>query len=301
MTPLRSLLAFASIWVLAACSSEQVEPGDGSGGTSSAGGTNSAGKPSGGAAGKAQQACPEGDNPRGEANPVELGKITGQIVDDQGNPTSSGLVQLCGRDICINARVGSSGVLAEQVDQTLDSPACKWGDGFEWAKLALPLAAGDSDLGTLTTVRLPDYADSVPLAPGESATSGGVTLTLAAGARIEVNALDYETAEQQGFRAVQLPEAALAQLGQGFDVAYALSPLETRICPSPELRLINGSELPAATELELYLLGLDVEEHWAPYGQWLKVGEGVVSDDGTTLEFPDGVPVLTAIGVKVKP
>jgi hypothetical protein len=25
-----------------------------------------------------------------------------------------------------------------------------------------------------------------------------------------------------------------------------------------------------------------------------------VSEDGATLEFPDGVPVLTAIGVKVK-
>jgi hypothetical protein len=283
------------------CSSEQVTPDENAGGDSSASG-GKASQGGGGAGGKAQPpTCPKGENPRGEAKPEALGTVSGQVVDDQGQATSSGLVQICGRDICINARVGNNGKLAEQVDQTLDSPACKWGDGFDWAKLALPLEAGDTDLGTLTTTRLPDYSESIPLTAGQVVTSGGVTLTLATKAQVVVNALDYETEEQQGFRAVAIPEAALTRLDADFVAGYALSPLETRICPSPSLSLENSADLAPGTALELYLLGLDVEEAWAPYGQWLMIGEGAVSDDGASLDFPDGVPLLTAVAVKVKP
>jgi hypothetical protein len=284
----------------AACSSEKATP-DGQPGAGGEGASAGSSGSSGGTAGRPTQAsCPKGQNPRGDAQPVPLGSVSGQIVDEQDQPTSSGLVQICGRDICINARVGSNGKLAEAIDKTLDTPACKWGDGFDWAKLALPLDAGDSDLGTLTAVRLPDYADSVPLEPATSASSGGVTLTLDAKAAVVVNTLDYETQEQQGLRAVELTGAALTQLGQDFVEAFALSPLETRICPSPSLSLSNSAELAPGTELELYLLGLDVDEAWAPYGRWLKIGEGSVSEDGQSLDFPDGVPLLTAVGVKVR-
>jgi len=58
--------------------------------------------------------------------------------------------------------------------------------------------------------------------------------------------------------------------------------------------------LPPGTALELFLLGLDVGEKWAPYSAWQKVGEGQVADDGATLEFPDGLPLLTVIGVREK-
>lgn len=231
---------------------------------------------------------------------MEVGAITAQLVDERGEPTSAGLVQVCGKDVCTQANVGASGKLAETVGDTRDTPAVKFGDGFEWAKLTVLLAEGDNDLGTLTTVRLPAYENAAVLLPGESASSGGVTLTLADDARVEVNFLDYESEEQQGFRAAALPAAALALLPQDFVQAYALSPLETHICPSPALILENTAELEPGTELELYLLGLDVEEEFAPYAGWQKIGEGAVSDDGATLEFPDGVPVLTAVGVKVK-
>jgi hypothetical protein len=210
------------------------------------------------------------------------------------------LVQVCGKDVCTQANVGESGQLSESVGDTLDTPAVKYGDGFEWAKLTTLLREGDNDVGTIVTVRLPAYEDARALTPGSAASSGGVTLTLDAGAHVDVNFLDYETEAQQGFRAAPLPEAALEQLGQGFVQAYALSPLETRVCPAPALSLENTAGLEPGTELTLHLLGLDVEEEFAPYAGWRQVGEGVVSADGGTLEFPEGVPVLTAIGVKVK-
>lgn len=231
---------------------------------------------------------------------MEVASVTGQIVDERGQPTSAGLVQVCGKDVCTQADVGKSGKLSETVGDRRDTPALKYGDGFEWAKLTTLLSEGDNELGTLVTVRLPAFEDAAKLTPGGAASSGGVTLTLDASAHVDVNFLDYETEEQRGFRAAPLPAAALEQLAEGFVQAYALSPLETQICPPPALRVENTSRLSPGTELELYLLGLDVEERFAPYAGWRKVGEGAVSADGETLEFPEGVPVLTAVGVKVK-
>jgi hypothetical protein len=210
-------------------------------------------------------------------------------------------VQICGKDICINARVGDDGKLGERVDQDLDSPACKFGDGLTWAKLALPLAEGDTELGTLTTARLPDFTEGVAFTPGQTITSGGVSLALDATAQVEIDTLTYEDESERGFRAVTLPEPALTQLGQDFVAGFALAPVDTRICPSPALSLENTANLAPGAALELFLLGVDVVEAWAPYAGWQKVGEGQVSDDGATLEFPEGLPLLTTIGVREKP
>jgi hypothetical protein len=183
----------------------------------------------------------------------------------------------------------------------MNAPACKFGDGKAWAKLAIPFGEGTTDLGTLIAVALPGFADGVPLEAGTVATSGAVTLTLAEDARVEIDTLSYEEEAPWAFRAAAVTGDALAQLGQDFALAFALAPLETRICPSPALSVANDAELSAGTELELFSLGLDVSEHWAPYASWQKVGEGLVSEDGSTLEFPGGLPVLTAIGIREKP
>jgi hypothetical protein len=242
-----------------------------------------------------------GPYPKTAKTPTDVGVVSGNIVDELGMPTSSGLVQVCGKDICVNARVGDDGKLAQAVNQTLDSPACKFGDGLEWGKLALPVEAGDTDLGELTTVRLPDYAHSAALDPGTDASSNGVTLSLTTDARVEIDILTYETEEQRGFRAAPLPDAALAQLKQDFVEGFALAPLETRICPSPALSLANSASLEPGTAVELYGLGFDVLEQWAPYGQWQLFGDGQVSADGKTLDFSDGLPLVTTIAVRVKP
>lgn len=294
---LRLSASIAALVLVGACASDPAGPGANDGG---------AGEPGGGGKGSVLPAeCPAGTNPPSPAKPVTLGVVSGQLVDEQGNPTSAGLVQICGKDICINARVGNDGKLAEDVAQamgaeSIDAPACKFGDGLSWGKLAIPLAAGDTKLGTLTTVRLPDFADSVPFTPGSTISSGGVTLTLAADASVEVDTLTYEDDAQRGFRAVALPEAALSQLDQGFVAGFALSPVETRICPSPALSLENRADLAPGVALELFVLGVNVSEALSPYGQWQKVGEGRVSEDGATLEFPDGLPLLTAIGIREK-
>lgn len=300
MSPhLRSAVAAWSLVAALACSSDPAPAGgDGGGGSAGSGGT---GTTSGGKTGTKPESCPAGKNLPSAVDPIDVGLVSGEIVDERGEPTTAGLVQVCGTDICRNADVTESGKFADEVDGPINAPACKFGDGFDWAKLAVPIAAGNNELGTLVTVRLPDYADGVALRAGATATTGGVSLELADDARVQHNIIDYESEAQRVLRAVELPQAALAQADPDFVVGFALSPLETRICPSPKLRLENRPRLPAGGELELYLLGLDAEEEFVPYGRWQKVAEGQVSDDGESLDFPDGVPLLTAVAVKVKP
>lgn len=298
MTPfLRNSLVIAAL-LAAACASDPAGSDANGGGAGEP--SDTAGSSSGGKGGVTEAECPVGTNPHSAARSVTVGFVSGQIVDEQGEPTSSGLVQICGKDICVNAHVGDDGKLGQDVAQELDDPACKFGDGLTWGKLAIQLDAGDTELGTLTTARLPDFSDGVPFVPGQAISSGGVTLTLSADAHVEIDTLTYEDDSQRGFRAVELPEAALAQLKQDFVAGFALSPVDTRICPSPALGLENTGNLAPGTALELFVLGVDVSEAVTPYGEWKKVGEGQVSDDGATLDFPDGLPLLTTLGVREK-
>jgi hypothetical protein len=277
------------------CSSDPADP-NGDGGAGGGGSSGTSGK----GGGPATERCPVGPGEKTQSDALEVGVVSGKIVDENGDPASSGLVQICGKDKCFNADVLDDGELLHDVGQDMLAPACKFGNGKEWGKLVLPIGAGDSDLGTLTTVSLPAFEDGAPLVAGEEATSGDVTLSLANDARVEIDTLTYEEESQFGFRAAKLPEATLALFEQDFAVAYALSPVETRICPSPVLRIANTSNLPAGAALELFILGLDVSEAWAPYATWHEVGEGNVSDDGLTLELQDGLPLLTAIAIRVK-
>jgi hypothetical protein len=275
-----------------ACASEPTGE-DNAGGSAGSSGT-------AGTGGSEPKSCPVGPGRETATESIYVGRVSGNIVDEQGEPTSSGLVQVCGKDQCLNADVPETGELYKPVNASMNAPACKFGNGKAWGKLAIPLATGDSELGTLTTVTLPPFSSGVVLEAGKSASSGGVTLTLSDDAHVEIDTLTYEDESEFGFRAARLPEATLEQLGQDFVLGFALSPVETHICPSPALSIENSANLPAGAELELFIHGLDVLEAWAPYAGWQQVGEGRVSDDGQTLEFPEGVPLLTAIGIREK-
>ena len=293
--PLRLLPCAALLLLSAACASDPAEAPSipGAGGDSSEGGT----------PGTTPLDCPSGPQRNGAPDPIEVGTVTARFVDEHGEPALVGRVQICGIDICRDATTNTSaaGELVKVMSEAVDAPACKFGDGLDWAELLVPITAGDNDLGTLVTARLPDLASAERFAPGRRVSSNGMTLTLAEDAYVETNTLDYETDEQQmSFRAVELPADALSQLQQDFVVAFGVSPLETTICPNPKLTMENNTALPPGTELELYILGLNAAGRWAAYGTWHKVGEGRVSDDGASLDFADGVPVLSAIGVRVK-
>src|SRR4051812_15250507 len=188
LTPFRSA---ASSWsfvlsavLVAACSSDPAQPTGaaatgttGSGGTAATGASTSGGDAASTTAsgttgtGAAELVCdPPGYKP---TNPEKLaiGKVTATIVDLEGNPAPNVVVFVCGTDICsLPGTSDAAGAVALSVNATEVDPAFKYGDARTFAKLLIPVKAGDTDFGTLTTGALPSVgADFVP---GKSAISG---------------------------------------------------------------------------------------------------------------------------------
>src|SRR5689334_21177990 len=170
---------------LAACTSNPVD-GDGAAGSSSVGEAASGGKAG---SSTTPQTCPDGPGASSDTEEVEVGRVEALIVDEQGEPTSAGLAQVCAKNVCYDVSITPAGQLVQDVNGPMEAPACKLGDGRAWGKLAFPFGEGDTDLGTLIAVALPDFADGAPLVAGEAATSAGVTLTLDASAAIEIDTL----------------------------------------------------------------------------------------------------------------
>jgi hypothetical protein len=291
------LLPAALVTALAfGCASEPATP-EGAGASGNGGSAGSGGK--GTAGGKASR-CPDGPFPKSTTEAVQVEQVSGKLVDEEGEPTPDAHLQVCAKNVCYDATLGSSAEFDESYGEEMDAPACKFGDGKGWGKLAIALEGGASDVGTLTVVTLPALAQGAKLVAGTSASSGDVTLTLSDDARVEIDELTYEDESEWAFRAAPFSDAVLAELGRDFALGFSLVPHETVICPAPALSVENTAGLEAGAALELFVHGLDVSEEWAPYAGWEKVGEGEVSEDGATLEFPDGVPVLTAIGIREK-
>jgi hypothetical protein len=231
------------------------------------------------------------------------------IVDQDAAPTWVESAQVCGFDTCLVSDVAENGDVAFEDELPIVGPAFKLGLGLGFAKFAFPLSEATTDLGTTVAVRLPAFDENAELAADATsavvATSNGVTLTLAAGSALDIDALTYRSTER-GFRAVILPaeprpHAVGTELADA--VVVALSPSETTICPSARLSVPNTEGWPAGTRLEFLLHGTSIEQKFAPYGGWQVVSTGSVSADGSSLDTAggEGLPALSAVAIRPAP
>ena len=105
-------------------------------------------------------------------------------------------------------------------------------------------------------------------------------------------------------RSVSIPVADSTQAldpSFHFELGYALSPLGTTFCPPAQISLKNSLDWDPGTEVEIFIQGLDVAENWAPYGTWLKVADGSVSADGSSIDSTSGgITILSAVAVRRK-
>jgi hypothetical protein len=273
---------------------------NGSGGSSGQGGTGAS------AGAGARNACPEGPGTPGAVRQQQVSSVRAQLSDFAGNPAIES-PQVCGVDVCVFIEdTDSAGNLSITPARSFDRPAFKNGVGLRYAKFAFLLPnQPDHDLGAVRTVSLPPFADGAELVAGGDVSSGPVTLTFAADAKFEIDILTYTKAEERTFRAAavptdQAPRAVDPSLG--FALLFALSPVDTVICPAARMSVPNPGWAPA-TAVEFFVHGVSIEEHWAPYGGWAKVSEGAVSSDGgrITTAQGGGIPVLGVIGIRQKP
>lgn len=273
-----------------------------SSGSSSGGGSGGAG--TGGGGGAAPIECNPTKDP-GPANDVAVTSAEATVVDLMNNPVKDNIVQLCGLNLCLNGTTGADGhVIVQAGNKMLTNPAFKYGDGFLYGKFAVPLKDAVTALGTVVTAALP--ASGEAMVPGKAVISGGVTLTIPAGAGVNVDVLTYDTPDKQVFKAASVPvDKALPSLDPtlGLKALYVVAPVDTVFCPPATVMVDNAAALPAGSAVEFWIHGVGVEEYYVPYGGWAKISDGTVSADGKTISTSPGggLPILTVFGVRAKP
>jgi hypothetical protein len=279
----------------------------GSAGSSGSGGSSGQGASGGSGGSGARNACPEGPGTPGAARVQRVTSVRAQLLDLEGNAAIE-LPQVCGIDVCVIIEdTDASGNVTSTPAQSFDRPAFKNGLGLRYAKFAFLLPnQPDHDLGAVRTVGLPDFAEGAELVAGTEVSSGPVTLGFAADAKFEIDVLTYGKDSERTFRAAQVPIAQAPRAvdaSLGLELLFALSPVDTVICPPARLGVTNSGGWPAATQVEFFVHGVSIDEHWAPYGGWAKVSDGAVTSDGARITTAEsgGIPVLGVIGVRRKP
>jgi hypothetical protein len=299
------------LFAFAACGPEP----EGSGPTSSSSSSSGAGGSGAGSsvasssastgAGGEAPSC-KGEKAPGSGAAVMIDNVSATVLDTDGAPVPNQIAQLCGLDICLGATTGSDGkVSISGGNKSILQPALKVGDGLSYAKMLRPLTAPSSSFAPLVTPKFPPFAEGKPLTPGTSPASNGVTLALAPDAVTEIDILLYDDPSKQTFRAAAIPDSMMdpdVVTNENATLFYALSPIGTLLCPAATLTLPNTAGLPAGAAVEFLVLGLDVAEYWAPYGEWRKVSDGHVRADGATVSTDEGggVPILSVVAVRLK-
>ncbi len=235
-----------------------------------------------------------------------VGQVSITVHDTDGAPVVKKPVMVCGTNLCSDIEQtdadGSASVPA--IDSGMIKPVLKFGDGLTYAELAILLDDPEAG-GTFSDLTLPALpAEGAPMRAGASATSNGVTLTLATNATISgIDNITYTTPDSQALRAAELPLASFPpglDHGAGLDLVFTLAPLGATLCPPAQLSLPNTAGWPPGTGIEFFVQGLQIgDEPFAPYGEWQNVATGVVDDSGATLVTKTGgLPIIANVGVR---
>ncbi len=318
---LRGLLWIGMMAVgVAACAGPDSEASPTDGGAGPSAGTGGAGAGAGGgaggSAGSSGQApvCP-GPGYAVEASPRTIKSLDAKILSPEGAPLDKFPVQLCGIDLCANGKTNASGQVTYCStpgvcpigfkNLTEVRPAFKHGSGLTHARFAYSLPEGQDtfDLGEVVAVPIPPPGTGTVLEAGTTATSGQISLSVPQDALVEIDELSFETPEDRQFRARVVPTdelPAAVDPALGLELVVALAPTEAHLCPAATLSVPNVSGFEAGAVLEVFLHGVSVEEHWAPYAGWAKITEARVSADGETLTTDGGIHELSVVGFRRK-
>lgn len=311
---LTGLAALMALWV--GCSDDDTsssssdDDGSGGSGNSATGGNGGSGA---GSTGGGEAACVEPE-PAHMGEMAQVAGITASYIDQDGNVAAGVQTTVCGTNICStpvesdangDVAVDSSGI------PMFTDPRFNAGhNAYEYAKLSgLIPTKPTTDFGTVRVIRMDDFSAGVAMAAGEAATQGGVTLSIAAGAEVSHSLVDYPEESQRMLRGAVVDitgwpasEKPQVDASLGIEVLVVAMPLGTHVCPGAEMTFDNVNSWAAGTEVDIYINGAKTFKHYAPYGQWAKVSEGVVSDDGTSVVTKEGMGIesLGTFGIALK-
>jgi hypothetical protein len=247
------------------------------------------------------------------------GSVKANIVDDTGAAVVGTSIFICGIDICSTPGTTQAGGAAN-ISTTLmmKKPAFKFGDGVNYAEMAIPLTMMSTDFTTgnmvLATGKLSDKTGA-DLNPGMSAVSGDVTVAVPANAMVTV----LPAFPSSNFRAVSIPLANVGpilnpvmvnNMPANFKLLYGVTPAGTNVCPAAKVTvaLPHAQMMPndfgwtAGAMVEFWIMTTDTGQTYAPYAGWAKISDGTVSMDGKSVSTVDGqgFPDIENFAIRLK-
>ncbi len=309
-----------------ACSSEPTA-GAGNAGASDAGRDQTSDATDGATA----DALDTGTQPECEGEQGTLGvclkSVSGSVVDETGQPLKDLALSVCGAQ-CFYGKTDSTGGFSVEAGYFINPTGYSvspHGRPFRptYYFPLLPLVDGHVEMGELRVLEFP--SDSAELVvkndlmgaapPAQSVTASGVTLTVPAGVRVDIDIEDVSAgADGRRFRVLKVADAVVGEFvpsEYGLSVVYALGPFEAgfSVAGPPietrtaQLSFPNDAGWPADTEVEIHALGSYLYPDWVPPATFAKVAVARVTTTGDRIEMlpGEGVERLTWIGLKAKP
>ena len=234
--------------------------------------------------------------------------ITGRVLDVDGNPVGKILFDVCGTDQCLSGESDDQGnATVDGMGKELTDNHLIYGHGDHYVQWAADIPAS-GDFGDIHAVAFPDHSEGQEMCPGTTVTQGDVTLEIADPGNIKHDLINIGGDKTKlGFRSVNVPVTGLnlpaLDSSYGFELVYALAPIQSKICPAAKMTIPNSKGWDADAAVEFFLHGSTTftDLHTA-YGEWAKVSDGAVSADGKTVSTSDGqgIPVLGPIGIRLK-
>ncbi|MSP24754.1 MAG: hypothetical protein EXR75_06230 [Myxococcales bacterium] len=237
-----------------------------------------------------------------------VGNVTATIFGIDGKPAPSLLADVCGTNLCLSGKTDAGGQMSVMGGgKELSDVRLLYGNGMAYVKMGTPLSSlPDAAFGMIHTVLLPPVAEGVALEAGKVATSGEVSVAIAVGAYIGIDATIYKPGED-GFRAVVFAPSdgtfpAVAAAPKEFARLVGMAPINARFCPPAKLTVPNEDGWVAGAAVEVWLNGTETFDHFAPFGGWAIVAGATVSADGASIVTNDGegLPELGVIGLRLK-
>jgi hypothetical protein len=271
-----------------------------------------------GADGAIPEHCNETTSDVPAANGACVRAVEGSVVQEDDTPLSRGFVTVCG-PACWAGVLDPAGRFSVAVGEVLPIDAYSllvhgrpahassyWPlstasrvDGI--ARFSQPLYA------PRYTSEGPALPDSITLASDFVATAGPVTLTFAAGTRIELDFEDFELGALG--RRVRVVEVSLerappfAREAALIGPVYALAPFALKVNRPVAVAIAHRSTLAPGQRVEFVAMSAGVLDDPPDAGRAVVVARGVVSADGRmiTTDPEEGPRTLTWIGVRAVP
>ncbi|MFO0554528.1 MAG: hypothetical protein U0271_39485 [Polyangiaceae bacterium] len=288
------------------CGDDGTGGSGGTGGTGAggqAGGTNT-GATGGGGAGGQGPTCEPPEGTAAPKNEILVDQVIGAARDETGAAITNFDLQLCGANGCLYASTNAIGQATFNNNLStdmIDRPLFKPGDSLVLGKIGY--LYDETKPSPLPGI-FPRMIDSqAQMVPGESATAGDVTLDVGADTIVVVDDLIYDEPAKQTFRAATVPVDLVDDVtgDPDFVMVASLGPEDTIFCPGATVSIDNYAGLTAGAAVEFWGQTLTVGEEFGPYGGWVKLADGAVSADGSTVSTTGtGLPVLVTVAIKLK-